>query len=45
MQKNHLAKYIGAFLSPKNCEQLPEMAAEPKIPPGSALPKHSPGLM
>lgn len=45
MQKSHLANYMWGFSEPKNSEKLLEMAAEPKIPPGSALPKHSLGLM
>lgn len=38
MQESHLANYIWGFSVPKNCEKLLEMAAEPKTPPGSALP-------
>ena len=42
--KNQCRKAIwptvcGAFLSPKNCEDLLEMAGEPKIPPGSSPPR------
>lgn len=45
MQVSHLANCIGGFSEPKNGEKLLEMAGEPQIPPGSALPKHIPGLM
>lgn len=45
MQESHLANSSWGFSEPKNCEKLLEMAAEPKIPPGPALPTHSPGLM
>lgn len=45
MQESHLANCIGGFSEPKKGEKLLEMAAEAQIPPGSALPEHSPGLM
>lgn len=45
MQESHLANCIGGFSEPKKGEKLSEMAAEAQIPPGSALPEHSPGLM
>lgn len=45
MQESHLANCIGGFSEPKKGEKLLEKAAEAQIPPGSALPEHSPGLM
>ena len=45
MQESHLANCIRGFSEPKKGEKLLEMAAEAQIPPGSALPEHSPGLM
>ena len=45
MQESHLANSIWGFSEPKNCEKLLEMVAELKLPAGSTLRMHSPGLM
>lgn len=47
--KNQCRKAIwltlfGASFEPKNCEKLLEMVSELKLPPGSMLRTHSPGL-
>lgn len=45
MQESHLANSVWVFPEPRNGEKLSEMVAELKLPPGSSLPTHSPGLM